>query len=334
MTTHFASITTDNGDNQNPNIFCKECGRLFDRMDELWIQCDNCDDWYHGQCVDIQEIDLDSIDKFHCFKCETDPHVGPSTLKPITNYHRHNQYDKNPSEKVQAGTIKFINQLIRKVFQPADDVVINLDGSQLTLPYLVKNGFDRPILIDNKEGLDLIVPPENFGVQDIMNKLTSFYELDVIDSRRQISLKMPMVDFVRKINAENRSQVLNCISLEVSKTALSELIRAPAIVNKISWVENSWSSECEFKPHVSKYCLMSMRNSYTDFHIDFGGTSVWYHLLDGEKIFYLIEPTDRNLLKYEEWMNCPDQTEIWLPDMLDNGMSDVKRLVLRKGQSK
>ena len=33
------------------------------------------------------------------------------------------------------------------------------------------------------------------------------------------------------------------------------------------------------KPRVSKYCLMSPAESYTDFHIDFGGTSVWYHVL-------------------------------------------------------
>ena len=24
---------------------------------------------------------------------------------------------------------------------------------------------------------------------------------------------------------------------------------------------------------------MSVENSYTDFHVDFGGTSVWYHIL-------------------------------------------------------
>ena len=33
------------------------------------------------------------------------------------------------------------------------------------------------------------------------------------------------------------------------------------------------------KPRVSKYCLLSPAGSYTDFHIDFGGTSVWYHVL-------------------------------------------------------
>ena len=30
---------------------------------------------------------------------------------------------------------------------------------------------------------------------------------------------------------------------------------------------------------VQKYCLMSVKDSYTDFHVDFGGTSVWYHII-------------------------------------------------------
>jgi len=29
---------------------------------------------------------------------------------------------------------------------------------------------------------------------------------------------------------------------------------------------------------------MSVQGCYTDFHIDFGGTSVWYHILHGEKV--------------------------------------------------
>lgn len=33
----------------------------------------------------------------------------------------------------------------------------------------------------------------------------------------------------------------------------------------------------------SRYVLMSVAKSYTDFHIDMGGTSVWYHVVKGEK---------------------------------------------------
>lgn len=33
-----------------------------------------------------------------------------------------------------------------------------------------------------------------------------------------------------------------------------------------------------------RYCLMSVKGCYTDFHIDFGGTSVWYHVFKGQKV--------------------------------------------------
>jgi len=35
---------------------------------------------------------------------------------------------------------------------------------------------------------------------------------------------------------------------------------------------------------LCRYCLMSVEGCYTDFHIDFGGTSVWYHILRGSKV--------------------------------------------------
>ena len=33
------------------------------------------------------------------------------------------------------------------------------------------------------------------------------------------------------------------------------------------------------KPKVTKYCLICVKDSYTDFHIDSGGASAWYHVL-------------------------------------------------------
>ena len=57
---------------------------------------------------------------------------------------------------------------------------------------------------------------------------------------------------------------------------------------------------------------MSMKGSYTDFHIDFGGTSVWYHVFSGEKHFYLIRPTPGNISLYERWMRLSTQSETFL----------------------
>ena len=42
-------------------------------------------------------------------------------------------------------------------------------------------------------------------------------------------------------------------------------------------------------PRVQLYCLMGTAGSYTDFHIDFGGTSVWYHIVSGEKWFFILK---------------------------------------------
>ena len=60
---------------------------------------------------------------------------------------------------------------------------------------------------------------------------------------------------------------------------------------------------------VQKFVIMSVANSYMDFHLDFGGTSVWYYLLRGLKIFWLIPPTDKNLLLYEQWVKSEDKTK-------------------------
>jgi len=66
---------------------------------------------------------------------------------------------------------------------------------------------------------------------------------------------------------------------------LGEIILPPRIVNELSWVANCWpsdipSEDVQFvRPEVQRYCLMSAAGSYTDFHVDFGGSSVWYHVL-------------------------------------------------------
>ena len=61
---------------------------------------------------------------------------------------------------------------------------------------------------------------------------------------------------------------------------------------------------------------MGVKDSYTDFHVDFGGTSVWYHVVRGEKVFYLIPPTEENLIRYEEWVMSPNQSEMFFGDLV------------------
>lgn len=60
---------------------------------------------------------------------------------------------------------------------------------------------------------------------------------------------------------------------------MSALVEPPYIARKLCWAYNFWPQDSPFKrPEVQKYCLIGAQDSYTDFHIDFGGSSVWYHI--------------------------------------------------------
>ena len=85
-----------------------------------------------------------------------------------TNYHRHDYAEPLADTKpVQTGTIVFIRELKSRHFPRADDIVNHLRGQQLTVQYLQTNGFDIPVIVDSKDGLDMIVPPPNFSLYDV-----------------------------------------------------------------------------------------------------------------------------------------------------------------------
>ena len=66
-----------------------------------------------------------------------------------------------------------------------DQVLLKLTGPQLTLPYIIANGFTRPILVEDKAGLDLIVPSTNFTVLDVENYVGCDKEVSIHDKGRQ-----------------------------------------------------------------------------------------------------------------------------------------------------
>lgn len=65
-------------------------------------------------------------------------------------------------------------------FASADRIpVIHLGGHEVTREYFERNGFTVPILVDRKDGLDLLVPPANFTIQDVENHVGRFQEIMV-----------------------------------------------------------------------------------------------------------------------------------------------------------
>ena len=123
-------------------------------------------------------------------------------------------------------------------------------------------------------------------------------------SNREHVRRQASVDFLNR----TRHRVLNQISFEFSHcTELRRLVRSPQFVRDLDWIDRAWprpSSNNEPQqpqqgrayypyPKVQYYCLTSAAGCYTDFHIDFGGSSVWYHVLKGSKIFCLFHPPKR-----------------------------------------
>ncbi|XP_051976925.1 lysine-specific demethylase 7A-like [Xyrauchen texanus] len=281
------------------------------------IECDICKDWFHGSCVQILEHYAADIDVYHCPNCE--PIHGPSLMKKRNNWHRHDYTEPDDGTRpVQAGTAVFVQEIQAKSFASGDEVLVRMQGSQVTQHYLESEGFHYPILVPELDGLGLKLPPSSFSVRDVEHHVGSDKVIDVIDVARQADSKLKLGEFVKYYYLPRRPKVLNVISLEFSDTKMSDLVVVPEIAQKMSWVENYWPDDSFFpKPFVQKYCLMGMKNSYTDFHIDFGGTSVWYHVLWGEKIFYLIKPTKANLALYESWSSSPNQSEVFFGDKVD-----------------
>lgn len=51
--------------------------------------------------------------------------------------------------------------------------------------------------------------------------------------------------------------------------------------------------------------------------VDFGGTSVWYHITRGSKVFWLIPPTEKNLQLYEKWVLSGKQSDVFFGDTVE-----------------
>lgn len=52
-------------------------------------------------------------------------------------------------------------------FSASELPLVSLKGREATTEYLEKNGFTVPILVEVKDGLDLLVPAKTFTVHDV-----------------------------------------------------------------------------------------------------------------------------------------------------------------------
>uniref|UniRef100_A0A672QN39 [histone H3]-dimethyl-L-lysine(36) demethylase n=1 Tax=Sinocyclocheilus grahami TaxID=75366 RepID=A0A672QN39_SINGR len=224
----------------------------------------------------------------------------------------------------------------------SSDRVKRMEGKDLTYEYIQRCGLRDPIIFERPDGLGIKMPDPDFSVNDVKSLVGSRRMIDVMDVSTQKGTEMSMMQWnsYYATPPSQREKLYNVISLEFSHTKLESYVKRPTTVDMIDWVDNMWPRHLKERqrdatnsitdmqyPKVQKYCLMSVQGCYTDFHIDFGGTSVWYHILRGCKVFWLIPPTPQNLELYENWVLSGKQGDIFLGDKA----TDCQRVELKQG---
>jgi F-box/leucine-rich repeat protein 10/11 len=211
---------------------------------------------------------------------------------------------------------------VKRLFDPSCDLTLH-----------------RPIWIqDTPQSIGMTVPHSETSFREIAQIVGIKHPITVMDVKHQDELEgwvlQDMVDYFedeyRKYNSgpikrkkASTMRVLNQISLEFSFTPFSKVVRSPSFVREIDFIDNVWPKELKASgdyPRVQYYLLTSTRGCYTDFHVDFGGTSVWYHIISGKKVFLLLPPTENNMKLYEDWLCRKDQNDIFFPDYSSNGI--------------
>ncbi|GME39826.1 phd finger and domain [Neofusicoccum parvum] len=166
---------------------------------------------------------------------------------------------------------------------------------------------------EGQDYLDMVIP-QGLTVRRVAELYGPEEKVEVIDVKSQEGedKRWNMNKWADYYEEEGDKPVRNVISLEISHSMLGRLIRRPKVVRDLDLQDAVWPEEETAKgvfPKVQFYCLMSVADCYTDFHIDFGGSSVYYHIIKGKKTFFFIPPKKQHLKKYEDW--CLSQAQNW-----------------------
>ena len=219
-----------------------------------------------------------------------------------------------------------------------------------------------------------------FTFSDVAELVGPYRPIQVIDTATQLTTTYTLQEYVNYLETsrKDRTRTLNVITLEFSQTPLTEMVTEPQFARDVDFVHLHWPKSLvdltkatgtgeesdgrsmdvpevaaeaadimeqteeleDARPKVSKYCLMTAAGSWTDFHVDFGGTAVWYHLFRGTKIFYFIEPTMENLKIYSEWATSSSggkakatKKSAFLPDLIHSAGGSIYEVVIQQGQT-
>ncbi|KAG2360732.1 Clavaminate synthase-like protein [Suillus spraguei] len=317
---------------------CPSCREGVQGEKSSWIRCDACKIWFHWACVG-DGSDLELINKWFCGPCMAEKPSRVMTLKAPArkSSRKRTQLDyANLNAGVESDPSRWLRVIQGK--QIKDDNFRRMNGADVGLEWLENDetAMREPIVVENPEGLRMKMPPPEFSVQDVADEVGYETPVEVIDVASQSnSPGWTLGRWAEYYNTEpsKRDKIRNVISLEISGTKLADQVLPPRLVRELDWVEKFWPSTRKGKGHaypkVQLYCLMGVASAWTDWHVDFAGSSVYYHILRGCKVFYFIRPTPANLQAYERWSGTEMQSNVWLGDMVD----EVVKVTLHAGNT-
>lgn len=208
-----------------------------------------------------------------------------------------------------------------------------VEDTRLVKPILIR-GANPQIKETYNENIKISFNIPNNDIEELTEKIGSNVKVPVMDVMTQNN--SPRWDMKRwceyfSTEKDKRDKIRNVISLEISDTKLGEEIKIPKVVEELDIISKLFENEGEGndenlsemlirnginKPKVQKYILMSVEGSFTDFHIDFAGTSVYYSPICGHKKFLMIPPLNSNLKAYSKWCLSDNQNKIWFPSLI------------------
>lgn len=262
------------------------------------VNCDICKQWYHGQteCSKLPPDSLKRIEKYHCPRCE--PLCGPSI------FHEGDKISNSVAFPV--GTDEYTAKMKKRQYAKNKwEALVHIKGEDLNVPAMNEYGFRKPLLISEPESIGIKVA-DNVSFSNLASLLPDSEQVNVYDVQRQQMVPMTPGDLCKHF-AEEASASSKC--LEYNSAELSRLISPPDILKKVCWVRNMWPSDARGPhPNVQGRCVFSSRNSCMDFRINPCGASSWHYVHSGEVVFYLVEPSAKNLTVFEQWNKLSQRT--------------------------
>jgi len=202
--------------------------------------------------------------------------------------------------------------------------LLTVKAGEFDSKWILEHSLEEPVLlVGSNEDMGISLLDRDIKLSKVAAMLGPNTPVKIIEVGQQSEITgKTFGDYAAYLEKRGpQHKVLNLISLEISNTPLTSHIEAPRFVREeVDWIDSVWPLERRARggdyPQVQKYLLTGMAGSYTDFHIDFGGTSVWYSVVWGRKRFYFIPPTPANLKAYEAWTCSPNQENDFLGDII------------------